>query len=168
MNRSEITLGVIPVQSSTTTRTDAKTGSVKTSTAYTKWALMAYYVKDGKQGKVPFAQIQKHVGMGNENIVTVGSRDKLLAVAYVLGAAGFLVKPYVKGGAESAVQRLKKRAEKGVERAEKVMAGGKEAYLETVKANGEKAWENMPSRLEETRKGAAMLDGILALIRNNK
>lgn len=166
MNRNEITLGVIPVQSSTTTRTDAKTGNAKTSTAFTKWALMAYYVgKDGKQVRVPFAAIQKHVGMGAENIVTVGSRDKMLAVAYVLGAAGFMVKPYVKGGAESAVQRLKKRAEKAIERAEKVIAEGKEAYLETVKANGEKAWENMPSRLEDKRADSAKLDGILALIR---
>lgn len=166
MNRNEITLGVIPVQSATTTRTDAKTGATKTSTSFTKWALMAYYVgKDGKPTKVPFAQIQKHVGMASENIVTVGSRDKLLAVAYVLAAAGFLVKPYVKGGAEAAVQRLKKRAEKAVERAEKVIADGKEAYLATVKANGEKAWENMPGRLEEKRKDAAKLDGILGLIR---
>lgn len=165
MNRNEITLGVIPVQSSTTTRTDAKTGNVKTSTAFTKWALTAYYVKDFKRIRVPFAAIQKHVGMGKENIVTVGSRDKMLSVAYVLGAAGFLVKPYVKGGAESAVQRLKKRAEKAVARTEKIISEGKEAYLETVKANGEKAWENMPARIEDRKGDVKKLDGILNLIR---
>lgn len=165
MNRNEITLGIIPASVKTVIKTDSK-GRDTTRTSYDKWILVGYYVdKSGKQVRAPFAQLQNLVDMGKENIVTVGSRDKLLAVAYVLGAAGFLVKPYVKGGAEAAVQRLKKRAEKAVERAEKVIAEGKEAYLETVKANGEKAWENMPGRLEEKRADSAKLDGILGLIR---
>lgn len=166
MNRNEIALGVIPVQSSTTTRTDEKTGNMKTSTTYTKWALMAYYTdKSGAHLRVPFAAIQKHVGMGRENIVTVGSRDKLLAVAYVLGAAGFVVKPYVKGGAEAAVQRLKKRAEASIKRTEETIRAGKDAYLKVSREHAEKAWENMPGRLEDKRADSAKLDGILGLIR---
>ena len=164
MNRNEITLGIIPVSVRTTIKTDAK-GNDTTKTAYDKWALVGYYVRDGKQVRAPFAGIQNFCGMARENIVTVGSRDKLMAVAYVLSAMGFRLKPYIKGGAADAVARLKASAEKAVQRAEKTIADGKEAYLETVKANGEKAWDAMPNRLTDKKEVVNKLDGILALIR---
>ena len=165
MNRNEITLGIIPVSVRTTIKTDNK-GNNTTKTAYDKWTLVGYYTdKSGKQVRASFAQIQGLVGMARENIVTVGSRDKLMAVAFTLSALGFQLKPYIKGGAEDAVKRLKDRAEKAVTRQEKVIADGKDAYLETVKANGEKAWEAMPSRLTDKKDAVTKLDGILALIR---
>ena len=165
MNRNVITLGIIPVSVRTTIKTDNK-GNSTAKTAYDKWALVGYYTgKDGKTVRAPFAQIQGLCGMGKENLVTVGTRDKLMAVAYTLSALGFQIKPYIKGGAEDAVKRLKDRAEKAVERTEKTIADGKDAYLETVKANGEKAWEAMPSRLTDKKDFVTKLDGILALIR---
>ena len=165
MNRNSITLGIIPVSVRTTIKTDSK-GNNTTKTAYDKWALVGYYTdKSGKQVRAPFAQLQGLVGMARENLVTVGSRDKLMAVAFTLSALGFRVKPYIKGGAEDAVKRLKVRAEKAVERTEKVIAEGKDAYLAEVKANGEKAWEAMPSRLTDKKDFVTKLDGILALIR---
>ena len=165
MNRNQITLGIIPVSVRTTIKTDSK-GNNTTKTAYDKWALVGYYTdKSGKQIRAPFAQLQGFVGMARENLVTVGSRDKLMAVAFTLSALGFRVKPYIKGGAEDAVKRLKVRAEKAVERTEKTIADGKDAYLAEVKANGEKAWEAMPSRLTDKKDFVTKLDGILALIR---
>lgn len=165
MNRNEITLGIIPVSVKTTIKTDNK-GVSTAKTAYDKWALVGYYTsKDGKQVRAPFAQLQNLVGMGKENLVTVGSRDKLMSVAFTLSATGFQLKPYIKGGVAAAVARLKERAEKAVKRAEKVIADGKEAYLATVKANGEKAWDAMPSRLTDKKNDVTKLDGILALIR---
>ena len=165
MNRNSITLGIIPVSVRTTIKTDSK-GNNTTKTAYDKWALVGYYTdKSGKQVRAPFAQLQGLCGMDRENLVTVGSRDKLMAVAFTLSATGFRLKPYIKGGAEDAVKRLKDRAEKAVKRTEKVIADGKDAYLETVKLNGEKAWEAMPSRLTDKKDDVTKLDGILALIR---
>lgn len=165
MNRNEITLGIIPVSVKTTIKTDSK-GNSTAKTAYNQWALVGYYTdKAGKQVRAPFAQLQNLVGMGKENLVTVGSRDKLMSVAFTLSATGFQLKPYIKGGVKDAVARLKDRAEKAVKRAEKVIADGKEAYLKTVKANGEKAWEAMPSRLTDKKDAVTKLDGILALIR---
>ena len=165
MNRNSITLGIIPVSVRTTIKTDSK-GNNTTKTAYDKWALVGYYTdKSGKQVRAPFAQIQNLVGMARENIVTVGTRDKLMAVAFTLSALGFLLKPYIKGGAEDAVKRLKDRAEKAVKRTEKVIADGKEAYLATVKENGEKAWDAMPDKLADKKDFVTKLDGIMSLIR---
>ena len=165
MNRNEITLGIIPVSVKTTIKTDNK-GNSTAKTAYDKWALVGYYTdKSGKQVRAPFAQIQNLVGMGKENLVTVGSRDKLMSVAFTLSATGFQLKPYIKGGVKDAVARLKDKAEKAVKRTEKVIADGKEAYLATVKANGEKAWDAMPSRLTDKKDAVKGLDGILNLIR---
>ena len=165
MNRNSITLGIIPVSVKTTIRTDSK-GNSTSKTAYDKWVLVGYYTdKSGKQVRAPFAQIQGLCGMGKENLETVGSRDKMMAVAFTLSALGFQLKPYIKGGAEDAVKRLKGRAEKAVTRQEKVIAEGKDAYMATVKANGEKAWEAMPSRLTDKKDFVTKLDGILALIR---
>ena len=165
MNRNSITLGIIPVSVRTTIKTDSK-GNSTAKTAYDKWALVGYYTdKTGKQIRAPFAQIQGLVGMARENIVTVGTRDKLMAVAFTLSALGFQLKPYIKGGAEDAVKRLKDRAEKAVQRTEKVIAEGKDAYLALVNANGEKAWEAMPSRLTDKKDFVTKLDGILSLIR---
>ena len=165
MNRNEITLGIIPVSVRTTIKTDSK-GNSTAKTAYDKWALVGYYTdKSGKTVRAPFAQLQGLVGMGKENLETVGSRDKLMSVAYTLSATGFQLKPYIKGGVKDAVARLKDRAEKAVKRTEKTIADGKDAYLETVKANGEKAWEAMPSRLTDKKDAVTKLDGILALIR---
>ena len=165
MNRNSITLGIIPVSVRTTIKTDSK-GNSKAKTAYDKWALVGYYTdKSGKQIRAPFAQLQGLCGMGKENLETVGSRDKLMSVAYTLSATGFQLKPYIKGGVKGAVSRLKDRAEKAVKRTEKVIADGKDAYLETVKANGEKAWEAMPSRLTDKKDAVKELDGILSLIR---
>ena len=166
MNRNEITLGIIPVSVRTTIKTDNK-GNSTAKTAYDKWALVGYYTdnKSGKTVRAPFAQLQGLCGMGKENLETVGSRDKLMAVAFTLSALGFQLKPYIKGGAEDAVKRLKDRAEKAVKRTEKTIADGKEAYLATVKANGEKAWDAMPSRLTDRKSAVTELDGILSLIR---
>ena len=165
MNRNSITLGIIPVSVRTTIKTDNK-GNSTAKTAYDKWALVGYYHgRDGKLIRTPFAQLQGLCGMGKENLETVGSRDKLMAVAYTLSALGFQLKPYIKGGAEDAVKRLKDRAEKAVKRTEKTIADGKDMYLETVKANGEKAWDAMPSRLTDKKDFVTKLDGILALIR---
>ena len=165
MNRNEITLGIIPVSVRTTIKTDSK-GNNTTKTSYDKWALVGYYTdKSGKQVRAPFAQLQGLCGMGKENLVTVGTRDKLMSVAFTLSATGFQLKPYIKGGVKDAVARLKDRAEKAVKRTEKIIADAKDAYLETVKANGEKAWEAMPSRLTDKKDAVTKLDGILALIR---
>ena len=165
MNRNEITLGIIPVSIKTVIKTDNK-GNETNKTSYDKWALVGYYTdKNGRQVRAPFAQLQCLVGMARENLVTVGSRDKLMSVAFALSATGFQLKPYIKGGVKDAVVRLKDRAEKAVKRAEKVIADGKDAYLATVKANGEKAWEAMPSRLTDKKKDVTELDGILSLIR---
>ena len=165
MNRNEITLGIIPVSVRTTIKTDNK-GNNTTKTAYDKWALVGYYTdKTGKTVRAPFAQIQGLCGMSRENLDTVGTRDKLMSVAYTLSATGFQLKPYIKGGVKGAVKRLKDRAEKAVKRTEKIIADGKEAYLATVSANGEKAWEAMPSRLTDKKNAVTKLDGILSLIR---
>ena len=165
MNRNSITLGIIPASVKTIIKTDNK-GNSTANTTYDKWVLVGYYTdKTGKQIRAPFAQLQNIVGMGRENLVTVGSRDKLMSVAYTLSATGFQLKPYIKGGVKDAVARLKDRAEKAVKRAEKTIAEGKEAYLATVKSNGEKAWDAMPDRLADKRDSVAKLDGILALIR---
>ena len=164
MNRNSITLGIIPVSVRTTIKTDSK-GNNTTKTAYDKWALVGYYTdKSGRTVRAPFAQIQGLVGMGKENLETVGSRDKLMSVAYTLSAVGFQLKPYIKGGVKDAVVRLKERAEKAVKRTEKVIADGKDKYLATVKENGEKAWEAMPSRLTDKKDAVKELDGILSLI----
>ena len=164
MNRNEITLGIIPVSVRTTIKTDSK-GNNTTKTAYDKWALVGYYTdKSGKQIRAPFAQLQGLCGMGKENLETVGTRDKIMSVAYTLSATGFLLKPYIKGGVKGAVERLKARAEKAVERTEKTIKAGKEAYLEAVKSNGEKAWEAMPSRLTDKKDAVKELNGILSLI----
>ena len=164
MNRNEITLGIIPVSVRTTIKTDNK-GNSTAKTAYDKWALVGYYTdKTGKTVRAPFAQLQGLVGMGRENLDTVGTRDKLMSVAYTLSATGFQLKPYIKGGVKDAVARLKDRAEKAVKRTEKVIADGKDAYMETVKANGEKAWEAMPNRLTDKKNAVTELDGILSLI----
>ena len=165
MNRNEITLGIIPVSVKTVIKTDSK-GNNTTKTAYDKWALVGYYTdKTGRTVRAPFAQLQGLCGMAKENLETVGSRDKLMSVAYTLSATGFRLKPYIKGGVKDAVARLKDRAEKAVKRTEKVIADGKEAYLATVKANGEKAWDAMPDKLVDKKDAVAKLDGILALIR---
>ena len=165
MNRNEITLGIIPVSVRTTIKTDSK-GNSNTKTAYDKWALVGYYTdKNGKQIRAPFAQLQGLCGMGKENLETVGTRDKLMSVAYTLSATGFQLKPYIKGGVKDAVARLKDRAEKAVKRTAKVIADGKDAYLKTVKENGEKAWEAMPSRLTDKKSAVKELDGILSLIK---
>ena len=164
MNRNEITLGIIPVSVRTTTHTDNK-GNSTSKTAYDKWALVGYYTDKTGKHRAPFAQLQNLVGMGRENIVTVGSRDKLMSVAFTLSATGFQLKPYIKGGVKDAVARLKDRAEKAVKRTEKVIKDGKDAYLATVKANGEKAWDAMPSRLADKRDAVTELDGILNLIK---
>ena len=165
MNRNEITLGIIPVSVRTTIKTDSK-GNSTAKTAYDKWALVGYYTdKTGKQIRAPFAQLQNLCGMGRENLVTVGSRDKLMSVAFTLSATGFQLKPYIKGGVKDAVARLKERAENAVKRTEKTIADGKDAYLKTVKANGEKAWDAMPTRLTDKKNAVTELDGILALIR---
>lgn len=165
MNRNEITLGIIPVSVRTTIKTD-NNGNSTAKTAYDKWALVGYYTdKAGKQVRAPFAQLQNMCGMGRENLVAVGSRDKLMAVAFTLSAMGFRLKPYIKGGAKDAVLRLKERAEKAVKRTEKTIADGKDAYIETVKANGEKAWDAMPDRLADKKDAVTKLDGILSLIR---
>lgn len=165
MNRNEITLGIIPVSVRTTIKTDNK-GNSTAKTAYDKWTLVGYYAdKNGKSVRAPFAQLMGLCGMGKENLETVGSRDKLMSVAYTLSATGFNLKPYIKGGVKDAVNRLKDRAEKAVKRTEKTIADGKEAYLATVKANGEKAWEAMPSRLTDKKSAVKELDGILSLIR---
>ena len=165
MNRNEITLGIIPVSVRTTIKTDNK-GKSTAKTAYDKWALVGYYTdKSGKTVRAPFAQIQCLIGMGRENLVTVGTRDKIMSVAYTLSATGFLLKPYIKGGVKDAVKRLKDRAEKAVERTEKTIKAGKEAYLATVKSNGEKAWEAMPSRLTDKKSAVTELQGILSLIK---
>ena len=165
MNRNEITLGIIPVSVRTTIKTDNK-GNSTAKTAYDKWALVGYYTdKSGKTVRAPFAQIQGLVGMARENLDTVGTRDKLMSVAFTLSATGFQLKPYIKGGVKGAVERLKARAEKAVKRTEQVIDDGKDKYLATVKANGEKAWEAMPSRLTDKKDAVKELDGILALIR---
>ena len=165
MNRNSITLGIIPASVKTIIKTDNK-GNSKTKTAYDKWVLVGYYTdKAGKQVRAPFAQLQGLCGMARENLDTVGSRDKLMSVAFTLSATGFQLKPYIKGGVKDAVKRLKDRAEKAVKRTEKTISNGKEAYLATVKANGEKAWEAMPSRLTDKKDAVKELDGILALIR---
>ena len=165
MNRNSITIGIIPVSVRTTIKTDSK-GNNTTKTAYDKWALVGYYTdKTGKTVRAPFAQIQGLVGMSRENLDTVGTRDKLMSVAYTLSATGFQLKPYIKGGVKDAVARLKDRAEKAVKRTEKVIADGKDAYLAEVKANGEKAWEAMPSRLTDKKDAVKELDSILSLIR---
>lgn len=165
MNRNSITLGIIPASVKTIIKTDNK-GNSKTKTAYDKWVLVGYYTdKAGKQVRAPFAQLQGLCGMARENLDTVGSRDKLMSVAFTLSATGFQLKPYIKGGVKDAVKRLKDRAEKAVKRTEKTIADGKDKYLATVKANGEKAWEAMPSRLTDKQDAVTELDGILALIR---
>ena len=165
MNRNEITLGIIPASVKTVIKTDSK-GNSTAKTAYDKWVLVGYYTdKTGKTVRAPFAQLQGLCGMGKENLETVGSRDKIMSVAYTLSATGFQLKPYIKGGVKDAVARLKERAEKAVKRTEKTIADGKEAYLATVKANGEKAWEAMPGRLTDKKDAVKELDGILALIR---
>ena len=165
MNRNSITLGIIPVSVRTTIKTDSK-GNNTTKTAYDKWALVGYYTdKTGKTVRAPFAQLQGLVGMARENLDTVGTRDKLMSVAYTLSATGFQLKPYIKGGVKDAVARLKDRAEKAVKRTEKVIADGKDAYLAEVKANGEKAWEAMPSRLTDKKNSVKELDRVLSLIR---
>lgn len=165
MNRNEITLGIIPVSVKTTIKTDNK-GNSSAKTAYDKWALVGYYTdKSGKTVRAPFAQLQNLVGMARENLVTVGSRDKLMSVAFTLSATGFNLKPYIKGGIKDAVARLKDRAEKAVKRTEKTIADGKDAYLATVKANGEKAWDAMPDKLADKKDAVTKLDGILNLIR---
>ena len=165
MNRNEITLGIIPVSVKTTIKTDNK-GNNTSKTTYNQWALVGYYTdKSGRTVRAPFAQLQNMCGMARENLVTAGSRDKLMSVAFALSATGFNLKPYIKGGVKDAVARLKDRAEKAVKRTEKVIADGKEAYLATVKANGEKAWDAMPSRLADKKDAVTKLDGILALIR---
>ena len=165
MNRNSITLGIIPVSVRTTIKTDNK-GNSTAKTAYDKWALVGYYTdKTGKQVRAPFAQLQNLCGMARENLVTVGTRDKLFSVAYTLSATGFGLKPYIKGGVKDAVARLKDRAEKAVKRTEKVIADGKDAYIKIVKENGEKAWEAMPSRLTDKKNAVKELDGILSLIR---
>ena len=128
--------------------------------------LVGYYTaKSGQAVRAPFAQLQGLVGMGKENLETVGSRDKLMSIAFTLSATGFLLKPYIKGGVKDAVARLKNRAEKAVKRTEKTIADGKEAYLATVNANGEKAWEAMPDKLADKKDAVTKLDGILSLIR---
>ena len=165
MNRNEITLGIIPVSVKTVIKTDSK-GNATNKTSYDKWALVGYYTdKTGRTVRAPIAQLQNLCGMGRENLVTVGSRDKLMSVAYTLSATGFRLKPYIKGGVKDAVARLKDRAEKSVERMEKTIKAGKDSYLKTVKANGEKAWEAMPSRLTDKKDAVTKLDGILSLIR---
>ena len=165
MNRNSITLGIIPVSVRTVIKADNK-GNSTAKTAYDKWALVGYYTdKNGKTVRAPFAQIQGLVGMGKENLDTVGTRDKLMSVAYTLSATGFNLKPYIKGGVKDAVARLKDRAEKAVKRTEKVIADGKDEYLKTVKENGEKAWEAMPDKLADKKDAVAKLDGILSLIR---
>ena len=165
MNRNEITLGIIPASVKTIIKTDNK-GNSTAKTAYDKWVLVGYYTdKTGKTVRAPFAQLQGLLcGMARENLVTVGTRDKLMSVAYTLSATGFNLKPYIKGGVKDAVARLKDRAEKAVKRTEKTIADGKEAYLATVKSNGEKAWEAMPSRLTDKKSAVKELDGILSLI----
>ena len=164
MNRNSITLGIIPVSVRTVVKTDTE-GNNTTKTAYDKWALVGYYTdKAGKQVRAPFAQLQGLVGMARENLVTVGSRDKLMSVAFALSVTGFQLKPYIKGGVKDAVARLKERAESSVKRTEKVIADGKNAYLKAVKKNGEKAWKAMPRRLTDKRDVVTKLDGILALI----
>ena len=165
MNRNEITLGIIPASVRTVIKTDSK-GKSTAKTAYDKWVLVGYYTdKSGKQIRAPFAQLQGLCGMGKENLETVGTRDKIMSVAFTLSATGFGLKPYIKGGVKDAVKRLKDRAEKAVKRTEKVIAEGKEAYLATVKANGEKAWEAMPSRLTDKKSAVTELQGILSLIK---
>ena len=163
MNRNSITLGIIPVSVRTTIKTDNK-GNSTAKTAYYRWVLVGYYTdKTGKQIRAPFAQLQGLCGMGKENLETVGSRDKLMSVAYTLSATGFQLKPYIKGGVKDAVKRLRDRAEKAVERTEKTIKAGKDAYLATVKANGEKAWDAMPDKLADKKNAVKELDGILAL-----
>lgn len=165
MNRNEVTLGIIPVSVKTVIKTDSK-GNATNKTSYDKWVLVGYYAdKNGRTVRAPFAQLQGLCGMGKENLVTVGTRDKLMTVAYTLSATGFQLKPYIKGGVKGAVARLKDRAEKAVKRTEDIIASGKEAYLKTVKENGEKAWDAMPSRLTDKKDAVTKLDGILALIR---
>ena len=165
MNRNSITLGIIPVSVRTVIKADNK-GNSTAKTAYDKWALVGYYTdKNGKTVRAPFAQLQGLCGMGKENLDTVGTRDKLMSVAYKLSEKGFGLKPYIKGGVKDAVARLKDRAEKAVKRTEKVIADGKDAYLATVKENGEKAWEAMPSRLTDKKDAVKELDGILTLIK---
>ena len=165
MNRNEITLGIIPASVKTVIKTDNK-GNSTAKTAYDKWILVGYYTdKTGRTVRAPFAQLQNMCGMSRENLITVGSRDKLMSVAFTLSATGFQLKPYIKGGVKDAVARLKDRAEKAVERTEKTIKGGKEAYLATVKSNGEKAWDAMPSKLTDKKNAVKDLDGILSLIR---
>ena len=165
MNRNEITLGIIPASVKTVIKTDNK-GNNTTKTAYDKWVLVGYYTdKSGKTVRAPFAQLQGLCGMGRENLVTAGTRDKIMSVAFTLSATGFNLKPYIKGGVKDAVKRLKDRAEKAVKRTEKAIKAGKEAYLATVKANGEKAWEAMPNRLTDKKSAVTELQGILSLIK---
>ena len=164
MNRSSITLGIIPVSVKTIVKTDNK-GNSTAKTAYDRWTLVGYYTdKTGKTVRAPFAQIQGLVGMARENIITVGARDRLMSVAYTLSATGFRLKPYIKGGVKDAVARLKDRAEKAVERTEKTIKAGKDAYMVTVKENGEKAWEAMPNRLTDKKNALKELEGVLSLI----
>ena len=165
MNRNSITIGIIPVSVRTTIKTDNK-GNSTAKTAYDKWALVGYYTdKAGKTVRAPFAQLMGLCGMGKENLETVGTRDRLMSVAYTLSATGFNLKPYIKGGVKDAVKRLRDRAEKAVERTEKTIKAGKDAYLKTVKANGEKAWDVMPDKLADKKDVVTKLDGILSLIR---
>lgn len=165
MNRNSITLGIIPASVKTVIKTDNK-GNSTAKTAYDKWALVGYYTdKTGKTVRAPFAQLQGLCGMARENLVTVGSRDKLMSVAFTLSATGFNLKPYIRGGVKGAVERLKDRAEKAVKRTEKTLANGKEAYLETVVENGKKAWEAMPSRLTEKKNALKEIEGVLSLIK---
>lgn len=165
MNRNEITLGIIPVSVKTVIKTDSK-GNATNKTSFDKWILVGYYTdKSGAQKRAPFAQLQNMCGMGRENLVTIGSRDQLMSVAFTLSVTGFGLKPYIKGGIKDAVKRLKDRAEKAVKRVEKVIADGKDAYIKTVKENGEKAWDRMPIRLTEKKGAVTELDGVLALIK---
>ena len=143
--KTRVVLGILAGARSISVRTDAKTGKTSRREILSNWHCEVYFVNaTGETIKhCPLAHFVRSID------VPTGTRDNM--IIWTLETARKLnygVKSYIMRDYNECREKIAGKMSKRLNRLEKTVENGRDAFLARAKDSAEAAWDNLPSAIE--------------------
>lgn len=143
--KTRVVLGILAGSRSISVRTDAKTGKTSRREILSNWHCEVYFVNfAGETIKhSPLAHFARSLD------IPTGTRDNMVVWAMEFAKKmNYGVKPYIVRDYKECREKIAGKMSKRLNRLEKTVENGRDAFLARAKDSAEAAWDNLPSAIE--------------------